>query len=59
MHKDLFQISQMNDIYYTMNLWSVLSPGMREDREDIPTTTAGGRKRIQKAKSRKAGKKPV
>jgi len=59
MHKDLFQISQMSDIYYNMNLWSALSPGIREDREDTPTITSGGKKRRQREKSRKAGKKLV
>ena len=26
MNKDLFQISQMNDIYFTLDTWAMLSP---------------------------------
>jgi hypothetical protein len=28
MQKDLFQIAQMSDIYSTLNLWAILSPGL-------------------------------
>jgi len=57
MQKDLFQISQMNDIYYTLNLWSVLSPNMRGDKKESVIEVSRHRKPSGKVASNKTGPK--
>jgi hypothetical protein len=57
MHKDLFQMSQMSDIYYTMSLWSILSPDMREDKAVDPTTRHKAKKRSTVSIRKRTGKR--
>ena len=33
MNKDLFQISQMNDIYFTLDTWAMLSPRLAHEEQ--------------------------
>jgi hypothetical protein len=51
MQKDLFQISQMSDIYYTMNLWAVLSPGLKGERKEKQGPSSEAKKNIIKGRS--------
>ena len=34
---DLFQISQMHDIYYTLHLWAILSPRLSKAEQERKT----------------------
>jgi hypothetical protein len=57
MQKDLFQISQMSDIYHTINLWAVLSPGLKGEREEIQGPSSEAKQIILKGRSVKTLKK--
>lgn len=52
MNKDLFQISQMNDIFYTLNLWAILSPRLARDEPTVTSETIPKKRALKRRRKK-------